>query len=302
MGLIRKEDLHDSLLNSLSNSNLLINGDFQINQRDKTNYTNGYTIDRWMLSSDANLQLDVLDKGVRVTTKSIGTWNNFCTKFDFRDFKHLLGKTLTLTFKLLTPTTKINQIWGMCRHTENEHFYFSYDLDANNFYKDGPISIISKTFTIDQIYSDGYIEFGIQIKTDVGNSIEIEWAKLEIGDHLTPFVPRPYAEELALCQRYYECSNHIVRGLISSDLTRLNLDIKYNQRKRISPSIKFYGVRNEEGTVCGKIESEINFPSHANTFDVDGFGCIDIIDKKGQSFVTGELFQIFAWEADAEIY
>ena len=204
MGLIRKEDLHDSLLNSLSNSNLLINGDFQINQRDKTNYTNGYTIDRWMLSSDANLQLDVLDKGVRITAKSLGTWDNFSTKIDCSDFKHLLGKTLTLTFKLLTPTTKINQIWGMCRHTENEHFYFSYVLDANNFYKDGPISIISKTFTIDQIYSDGYIEFGIQIKSNAGDSIELEWAKLEIGDHLTPFVPRPYGEELALCKRYYQ--------------------------------------------------------------------------------------------------
>ena len=33
MGLIRKEDLHESLLNSLSNPNLLINGDFQVWQR-----------------------------------------------------------------------------------------------------------------------------------------------------------------------------------------------------------------------------------------------------------------------------
>ena len=31
MGLIRKEDIHDSLLNLLNNPNLLINGDFKKN-------------------------------------------------------------------------------------------------------------------------------------------------------------------------------------------------------------------------------------------------------------------------------
>lgn len=304
MGLIRKEDLHESLLNSISNPNLLINGNFQINQRGNTNYTNGYTVDRWMLTSDSNLQLDVLDKGVRITDKSIGTWDNFCTKFDCSDFKHLLGKTLTLTFKLLTPTTKVNQIWGMCRNTENEHYYFNYGLmEDPDFYKDGPISIISKTFTLDQIYSDGYIEFGIQMISNVGNSIEIEWAKLEIGDHLTPFVPRPYAEELALCQRYYERSTHHTRGLIASDLMRLSIDIQYKQTKRIVPTLKVYGLNNEESTVKGKIDSnEMNFPINIFYNTIYGFGCIDVMDKKGQSIETGEAFEIYGWEANAEIY
>lgn len=36
----------------------------------------------------------------------------------------------------------------------------------------------------------------------------INWIKLELGEHATPFVPRSYGEELALCQRYYyEFSN-----------------------------------------------------------------------------------------------
>lgn len=55
MGLIRKEDLHESLLNSLINPNLLINGDFQVWQRgenfifNSTNNSNVYTADRWRL-------------------------------------------------------------------------------------------------------------------------------------------------------------------------------------------------------------------------------------------------------------
>ena len=38
----------------------------------------------------------------------------------------------------------------------------------------------------------------------VGKSITIGEAKLEIGKIATVFTPRPYAEELALCQRYYQ--------------------------------------------------------------------------------------------------
>ena len=78
MGLIRKEDLHESLLNSLSNTNLLINGDFRINQRNKQTYTENwkYTVDRWLISSYADTQLDVLDNGVRMTIKSLGIWIN----------------------------------------------------------------------------------------------------------------------------------------------------------------------------------------------------------------------------------
>lgn len=32
--------------------------------------------------------------------------------------------------------------------------------------------------------------------------LEVQWAKLELGSVATPFVPQPYGEELALCQRY----------------------------------------------------------------------------------------------------
>ena len=303
MGLIRKEDLHDSLFNSLNNTNLIINGDFDINQRGKSIYGKGYTVDRWLLGSDADIELHKLDNGVRITGKSTGTWNNFLTRLEISHFKHLIGKTLTLTFKLLSPTTKVNQIWGLCHNTGNDHYYFNYGLLTDpNFYKDGPISIISKTFTLDQIYLDGYMEFGIQVTGNAGDSIDIEWAKLELGNVATPFEPRSYGEELALCQRYYEHSTFVTRGLISSDLLRLDFSVIYKQRKRVNPTLKIYGMNNEEGTIHGKIPEAINFPIDLLFNDTDGFGGIEIKDKKGQSFVSGELFEIHGWEADAEIY
>ena len=241
MGLIRKEDLHESLLNSLNNHNLLINSDFRINQRNKQTYTENwkYTVDRWLLSSDADTQLDVLDNGVRMTIKSLGTWYNFSTRFDYKDFKCLLGKTLTLSFKLLTPTTKVNQIWAMCHNTENSHYYLEYGLiHEPDFYKDGPVSFISKTFTIDQIYSDGYIELGIQMIGNVGDNIEIEWAKLEVGEVATQFIPRSYDEELALCQRYYS-RVRISQNLITSDDKQILVNLKIPKNMRINPTAIF---------------------------------------------------------------
>lgn len=65
MGLIRKEDIHESLLNSLSNPNLLINGDFKINQRRQSSYTNGYTVDRWITRSDAEF-LDSIEDYIQI--------------------------------------------------------------------------------------------------------------------------------------------------------------------------------------------------------------------------------------------
>ena len=35
-------------------------------------------------------------------------------------------------------------------------------------------------------------------------NIDIEYVKLEMGELATPLSPRPYAEELAMCQRYYQ--------------------------------------------------------------------------------------------------
>ena len=55
-------------------------------------------------------------------------------------------------------------------------------------------------------------------------------------------------------------------------------------------------------SVHGKIPEAINFPINLLFNDTDGFGGIEIKDKKGQSFVSGELFEIHGWEADAEIY
>lgn len=60
--------------------------------------------------------------------------------------------------------------------------------------RDGVISTFSPTIYVSD--SRYYLEIGI------GNNLTVNWVKLELGSVATPFIPRPYGEELALCRRY----------------------------------------------------------------------------------------------------
>ena len=123
---------------NVSNPNLLINGDFRVNQRGKTTYTEAgkYTVDRWKLVSGS------------VEVKSNGIMLNG-----------------TIVQKL--------------EHTPSIQVVASSNA--------GTIS-----------YSNGAVTLSTTIAT------LITYAKLEVGTTATPFSPRPHAEELAMCQRYYQ--------------------------------------------------------------------------------------------------
>ena len=291
MGLIRKEDLHESLLNSLSNSNLLINGDFKnpINQRGLQSYTvnTKYTIDRWI--ANGNVKIDLVDNGIKITPLSNGSFWDGIRQY-IEDFKKISNKKVTLSIKV----NSINDLWYAYLQIGSDENYGRLEFNETGIH--------SITIDIGELKDKDKLSVVIDNNKASLTPIEIEWVKLEIGDHPTQFVPRPYGEELALCQRYYERSTHFLRGIISSDSIRLNFNVIYKQRKRVAPTLKVYGLNNEEGVINGKIPSDQNFPIRVYFNDTDGFGGIDITDKKGQSFVTGETFEIHGWEANAEIY
>ena len=291
MGLIRKEDLHDSLFNSLYNQNILINGNFKnpINQRGLQSYSvySKYTIDRW--AANGNAKIDLVNNGIKITPLSNGvSWDGI--KQYVADFKSLSNKKITLSLKV----NSIDGIWATYVQINDSENYGSLEINKTGIH--------SVKMDIGEIKDKEKLSVIVDNKKSTFTPIEIEWIKLEIGDHPTEFVPRLYAEELSLCQRYYERSTLVTRGLISSDLLRLDFSVIYKQRKRWIPTLKIYGINNEEGVIHGKIPAAINFPINVLFNDTDGFGGIEITDKKEQSFVSGELFEIHGWEADAEIY
>ena len=69
----------------------------------------------------------------------------------------------------------------------------------------------------------------------------VKWAKLEVGTTPTPFSPRIYAEELALCQRFYQKINVMNRGnsqyseiafgyLLSNSISIININLPQGLR------------------------------------------------------------------------
>lgn len=185
-----------------SNPNLLINGDFQVWQRGTSFNGNTsrpvYTADRWIIAGDTAPKVEKVENGVKITSTQNGTWTNFYTKLENVTLRKLIGKTLTYTIKLKVPT-RISQVWAVTVSTGGGEYHHSKVFNDKNYeYLTGSFVVKSTQFD-----DNGFFELGIQGIPEANNSFEIEYAKLELGSVATPFVPRHYAEELALCQRYY---------------------------------------------------------------------------------------------------
>ncbi|WP_252242053.1 hypothetical protein [Clostridium sp. ZBS18] len=184
-------------IGQLSNPNILINGDFQVWQRGTSfaNVTNHYTADRWLFGGNTGAKVEKTNNGTKITLLNDGGWANYLQSIEHDTFKKLIGKTVTVTFKLSEKTNKVSQLWSL-EYTNPRHYYMNKDFN------DGVMrDTFTMTFEIGANTENA--EIGIQLFANKGNSITIKYVKLEIGSVSTPFTPRPYAEELALCQRYY---------------------------------------------------------------------------------------------------
>ena len=169
-----------------ANPNLIINGDFRVNQRGLTTYTGvGYGADLWN-SENANGTIEILEKGVRFSASGGSAY--LVNRIE--DSNLLENKQCTLTIYLLDGTKySATQILG----TEGKSYCWINLKDNNN-------TIIGDCRVW---YYIGTKTYGVTITMLDGNSVEVEKVKLEYGSIATPYTPRPYAEELSMCQRYY---------------------------------------------------------------------------------------------------
>ena len=167
---------------SLSNPNLLINGDFQVWQRGENfeSRTNEvyYVADRWRAYS---VKATKVDCGISLQSGQIG--ENDHNGSIIQPFENLLEPNT------YTISVKVKSVTGVVE------VYFEKMPDNAIVLHDG-----INTFTLDVTQK---IVTGITIRLQMGASVEIEWVKLEQGLKATPFIPRLYAEELMLCRRYY---------------------------------------------------------------------------------------------------
>lgn len=161
------------------NNNILINSNFAnpVNQRGVTAETwakYSYGLDRWYMHSvDINSLSPLV---IKAHDKTI-----------YYHIEQRIEKSEIPTNSILTMSCKVNG--NVISHTFQYGFSEVYSADG-------------KFRFVFNVY-DTCCTFCLVPMSD-SEYVTIEWAKLEIGNHATPYVPRLYAEELTLCKRYYE--------------------------------------------------------------------------------------------------
>ena len=166
------DDRLDKTIGCFSNANLLVNGDFKINQRGKTSYDNSkssivYTVDRWRING---LTVTVnADGSVTVANTNAENARNFMQVFD----DHLMDE-------VYTASCKVKSVSGQARM-----FYGSF---GNN------LVVGVNKFTFPKASMNMFI-----IQLAVGASVTLEWVKLEQGSVATPFVAPLPSDELIRC-------------------------------------------------------------------------------------------------------
>lgn len=183
-------------MGNLSNPNLLINGDFQVWQRGTSFNAPStqivYTADRWCVNTDASaLVTKDTSGGLKVTSNSVGTFTNVIQKLEDDFVSKIIGKKVTLTVEFESGIELINVIG------------FTDILNTNNIFsnvKNG--NKMSVTFTPTVANKNHLYVQMIPNISNQGRSFVVKSVKLELGEIATPLSPRPYGEELALCQRY----------------------------------------------------------------------------------------------------
>lgn len=269
---------------TIANPNLLINSNFTINQRGEETYSgNGtYCVDRWQLYGSGGYSVDTKQYSTAKQNNRLIQW--------IENYEALRGKKLTLS----------------CNFVAGSKFRLIAFDGVNYFYSPTLTTGINKlTFTVDQNASK--LSVGIQnVEADDTNNVcTLDYVKLEIGELATEFSPRPIAEELVMCQRFFEkidLKNSLnysqIYRVTSSPYAFYNGNIDFKISKRTLPTVKvFSSVGFTEGKLYDDtLNSDISISLKART--LYGF----FINPTGAESVTqGHICRGY-YSADAEIY
>lgn len=218
--------------NNVSNPNLLINGDFQVWQRgiifEGFQFSiPKYTSDRWCINTNADdFKVEKTSKGMKITKikKGSATWSFLIQNIE---------TSINIKNKKVTFSAKISDCIK-----DRTSIFIGYGkptamgiIETKNISDSGVANLTVTTRKFEDIC------VGIDLKNlNEGESIEIEWTKLELGEISTPLSPRSYREELALCQRY--CVSQIIVGLpYITNFTNLWFFIPLSEPLRMTPSL-----------------------------------------------------------------
>ncbi len=276
-----------------ANPNLLINSNFQIWQRGNGPFTAGLSADRWNITWNAGGTSSIvkISDGLRFSNSG-GTSRPMVRQY----LEHGIienGKTYALSIGLVNGTIYSGSV--VADEANYRAVYF------------GNHSIALGKNTTNAFWC-------FIIYCDMNSTLDVKWCKLEPGPIATPFIPRPYAEELAMCQRYYENSwfpfnaTYVDCHLAQCWATN-NADarVDFQITKRVVPTVTIIPEHPQTNIYYFATNSTYYTAASSSVLTRGITKGVMIRFVKSASDVstwaTGQVIQTrFHWEADAEIY
>lgn len=210
-----------------SNPNLLTNPDFQVNQRGMTEYSSGYSADRWFIEGN---KCTVTAGADGVLIKSAIKLDSNAHVFWQKAENPLAPGKYTLSLNVL----EVSGVWSARIRTVNS----SGDY-ADSYYT--PVLHVGLNKVSVELPKGEYISavsVGCNKDTEVGDSVKLAWVKLESGSLATPFVSPDYAVELAKCQRYLlKLSQWSAYRAVHSNVNYMEFAVPIPESMSISPTI-----------------------------------------------------------------
>lgn len=159
--------------------------------------SNGYMIDRWKGSLSSIVK--VLDHEIKTECYD-DTHNQGVRQYKKYDMSLLVGKNFTLSLEV--DTTGVNDEYfnrtGYCHWLNvNGSTIKIYPKEKSNK------EILTFSGTINY-NSDSNLRDYLLVQLNTITGTIIKWAKLELSEKSTPFVPPDYASELTKCRYYYQ--------------------------------------------------------------------------------------------------
>lgn len=237
----------DQLSGIIAASNILINGGFDVWQRGTTFAVGAgggaYQPDRWTWpgmtgASAATISQEatnVHDGGysMKINITALGTATSFYMNQIVENFADYSGKTVT--FSAWIKTTMSNVIITMNNGT----------IQSSAHPGDGAWHQLSVTTTFGTLTFLN--AFCCAVFTGLTTGIVyVDSCMLVLGPTPAPWCPRPVAQELALCQRYYETTslNGAIGAAFGTQRSTTVVDFiwPFKVSKRVAPTIAFSSI------------------------------------------------------------
>ena len=264
----------NSMLGQPVNHNILINPSFTVKQRgDVVEHDVGDSFgpDRWLIRGkvgvggtkvESSTEVDDATGINKLVVKHEGTTSGTAYIYQFIEAVNIQG----LYSKEMTFSFSYSDVGGSGIPKVRFLSYDSSDT-SKTLYDAVPTSLGDNrwTCTVTLSTTDGTVpdpsERGLQVLVwpNEKNPPSAKWSvwetKLEVGSVVTPFIARPFGEELALCQRYYQrfsgmppiggggnTREVVAIGGAGTGATRIHASTPFKVNMRATPTASFKDI------------------------------------------------------------